>query len=211
MKVLFVVAGLVSAGASQMRSQPQVSGEEDNVASQLLGCPDECSGHGTCAFPPSGPLHCKCDSGYKGANCSETTSPGGVQRWSFKTGDGVDSSPTISADGSTVFFGSWDNSLYAVDAATGAMKWSFATGGWVRSSPAISADGSTVFVGSDDNNLYAVDAATGAKKWSFKTGDLVVSSPAISADGSTVFVGSRDHNLYALATGDSFRSTAMSS
>ena len=46
MKVLFVVAGVVSAGASQMRSQPQVSGEEDNVASQLLGCPDECSGHG---------------------------------------------------------------------------------------------------------------------------------------------------------------------
>ena len=170
MKVLFVVAGVVSAGASQMRSQPQVSGEEDNVASQLLGCPDECSGHGICAFPPSGPLHCKCDSGYKGANCSETTSPGGVQRWSFKTGDGVDSSPTISADGSTVFFGSWDNSLYAVDAATGAKKWSFATGDFVESS-----------------------------------------SPTISADGSTVFVGSNDKNLYAIATGDSFRSTAMSS
>ena len=169
MKVLFVVAGVVSAGASQMRLQPQVSGEEDNVASQLLGCPDECSGHGTCAFPPSGPLHCKCDSGYKGVNCSETTSPGGVQRWSFKTGSVV------------------------------------------KSSPAISSDGSMVFVGSYDNSLYAVDAATGAKKWSFATGDNVDSSPAISADGSTVFVGSVDNNLYALATGDSFRSTAMSS
>ena len=110
-----------------------------------------------------------------------------------------------------MFVGSEDNSLYAVDAATGAKKWSFTTGNCVQTHPAISADGSTVFVGSLDNSLYAVDAATGAKKWSFATGDNVDSSPAISADGSTVFVGSVDNNLYALATGDSFRSKAMSS
>ena len=113
----------------------------------------------------------------------------------------VYSSPAISSHGSTVFVGSHDKKLYAIDAATGAKKWAFTTGGAVFSSPAISSDGSTVFVGSWDQKLYAIDASTGAKKWAFKTGGDVYSSTAISSDGSTVFVGSHNKKLYALTTG----------
>ena len=90
------------------------------------------------------------------AHASSTTA--GTQKWSFTTGGEVASSPAISSDGSTVFVGSKDWKLYAIDAATGAEKWAFTTGNWVKSSPAISSDGSTVFVGSFDNKLYAIDA-----------------------------------------------------
>jgi serine/threonine protein kinase len=118
--------------------------------------------------------------------------------WTFETGNLVRSSPAV-ANG-TVFVGSRDNHVYALDAATGDKQWAFETGNWVTSSPAV-ADG-TVFLGSDDNTVYALDAATGDKQWAFETDHSVRSSPAVA--DSTVFVGSDDHNLYALdaATGD---------
>jgi outer membrane protein assembly factor BamB len=61
-----------------------------------------------------------------------------------------------------VYFGC-SNSLYALNASTGAKLWSYATGGAVNSSPAV-ANG-VVYFGSD--NIYALNASTGAKLWSF--------------------------------------------
>jgi outer membrane protein assembly factor BamB/tRNA A-37 threonylcarbamoyl transferase component Bud32 len=101
------------------------------------------------------------------------------------------------ASGPTVYVGSGDRTLYAVDAATGEEEWAFETGGEVDSSPTV-VDG-TVYVGSDDENLYAVDAATGSKEWAFETGLNVYSSPTV-VDG-TVYVGSADDNLYAVDAG----------
>jgi hypothetical protein len=66
----------------------------------------------------------------------------------------VYSSPAIGADG-TVYVGSYDTKVYALDGATGQKRWEFTTGDWVYSSPAIGADG-TVYVGSDDNKVYAL-------------------------------------------------------
>ena len=78
----------------------------------------------------------------------------GEQEWAFETGDGVFSSRTV-ADG-TVFVGSGDSNLYAVDAASGEQQWATETGAVIESSPTV-ADG-TVYVGSNDGNLYALDA-----------------------------------------------------
>ena len=79
--------------------------------------------------------------------------------WEFETrlgilAYGVTSSPAIGSDG-TVYVGSWDNKLYAINGKTGAKLWEFVTGGWVSSSPAIGSDG-TVYVGSNDKKLYAI-------------------------------------------------------
>src|SRR6185369_14708160 len=46
-------------------------------------------------------------------------------KWRFKTGGRVISSPAIV--GNTVYAGSADGKLYAVDLASGAEKWKFAT------------------------------------------------------------------------------------
>lgn len=70
------------------------------------------------------------------------TASGGYVRWRFKTGNIVHSSPTV-VDG-TVFVGSADNNLYAVDVQTGTEQWCFNTGNSIHSSPTV-VDG-TVFV-----------------------------------------------------------------
>ena len=64
------------------------------------------------------------------------------------------SSPAIGSDG-TVYVGSWDKKLYAINGKTGVKLWEFETGGHVYSSPAIGSDG-TVYVGSNDKKLYAI-------------------------------------------------------
>ena len=77
----------------------------------------------------------------------------GVKLWEFETGGGW-SSPAIGSDG-TVYVGSNDEKLYAINGKTGVKLWEFGTGDWVRSSHAISSDG-TVYIGSFDKKLYAV-------------------------------------------------------
>ena len=78
----------------------------------------------------------------------------GDKLWEFETGHWVLSSPAIGPDG-TVYVGSWDGKLYAINGKTGAKLWEFETGGEVDSSPAIGSDG-TVYVGSNDKKLYAI-------------------------------------------------------
>jgi eukaryotic-like serine/threonine-protein kinase len=112
--------------------------------------------------------------------------------WTFTTGSYVGSSPAL-VDG-TVYIGSDDDNVYALDASTGVLKWSFLTDGDVSSSPAV-ADG-VVYVGSDDDHLYALDASTGAMRWSFPARDDVTSSPVVAY--GLVYVGSDDNNVYAL-------------
>jgi outer membrane protein assembly factor BamB len=52
-----------------------------------------------------------------------------------------------------VYFGSKDDSLYALDARTGAQLWSYATKNEVIASPIV--DNGTVYLGSNDGYLYA--------------------------------------------------------
>jgi outer membrane protein assembly factor BamB len=66
----------------------------------------------------------------------------------------VSSSPAIGTDG-TVYVGSFDKKLYAINGKSGDKLWEFETGVEVRSSPAIGTEG-TVYVGSDDKKLYAI-------------------------------------------------------
>jgi len=137
-------------------------------------------------------------------------------KWTFRTGAAVISSPAI-ANG-TVYVGSSDHNLYALDAASGALRWKFATGGRVTSSPAVAAG--RVYFASFDSNLYALDAASGALVWTFTTAgerrfsgrhlhgaepaaevvpdpfDVFLSSPVVVA--GLVYFGSGDGNVYAL-------------
>jgi eukaryotic-like serine/threonine-protein kinase len=110
------------------------------------------------------------------------------------------SSPVISDN--TVYFGSGDGNVYALDAASGALRWKFHTGNVVHASPAVVAG--TLFVGSWDRYFYALDAASGKERWRFKTGEdplisnqVGIQSSAAVVDGM-VYFGCRDSKLYAL-------------
>jgi outer membrane protein assembly factor BamB len=109
------------------------------------------------------------------------------------------SSPVVE-DG-TVYFGSGDHNVYALDARTGTLRWKFQAGDVVHSSPAI-ADG-FLYVGCWDGVLYTLNAKTGQLVWKFASSvdathfmQGIPGSPAV-ASGIVVF-GSRDNNIYAL-------------
>jgi outer membrane protein assembly factor BamB len=107
----------------------------------------------------------------------------------------------------TVYFGSGDGNVYAVDAASGDLRWKFAASDVVHASPAY-AEG-VVYAGSWDSYFYAIDAASGKEKWRFHGGEDPLihnqvgfqSSPAVV--NGVVYTGCRDSNLYAIdaATG----------
>jgi eukaryotic-like serine/threonine-protein kinase len=123
--------------------------------------------------------------------------PAGTLAWTFKTGAPVNSSPAVY--NGTVYFGSEDHNLYAVDALTGAQKWVFQAGSFIESSPVVVSG--VVYFGCNDGKLYALNAATGAKIWEYSTVYSLRSSPAV-ADG-VVYIGGDDYYLYAVraATG----------
>lgn len=112
-------------------------------------------------------------------------------KWKFKTGDVVHASPAI-ADG-TLYIGSWDSYMYALDAASGKEKWRFKTGEdaelhnhvGIQSSATV-VDG-TVYFGCRDALVYAVDAATGKQKWTFSTQGSWVNNTPVVYDGRVYF------------------------
>ena len=120
------------------------------------------------------------------------TSPKGELKWKFETGRAVRSSPALAYG--TIYVGSRDFSLYALDAETGEKKWEYQTGGRVESSPAV-ADG-LVYFGSNDGYFYALDAETGEERWRYYTKYPVVSSPAVS--NGQVYFGGDDYSVHSL-------------
>jgi outer membrane protein assembly factor BamB len=122
------------------------------------------------------------------------------------------SSPAIASD--TVYVGSGDGNIYALDAASGGLRWKFHTGDVVHASPAI-ANG-LVYIGSWDSYFYALDDESGKERWRFKTGEdheianqVGIQSSALIADG-VVYFGCRDSNLYALDAGSGVKKWAYS-
>jgi outer membrane protein assembly factor BamB len=133
----------------------------------------------------------------------------GAVAWRFETGAAVRSSAAL-WDG-TVYVGSSDHHLYAIDAASGAEVWRFEAEGPVTSSPAVDAE--RVVFADRGGVVYAVARGDGTPRWRVATGaeldlpwghegwDYFTASPTLVDD--LVLIGSGDGNLYALeaATG----------
>ena len=123
--------------------------------------------------------------------------PGTSARWTYTTGDFVESRPAVASG--TVYVGSGDDNLYALDASTGHLVWSYTTGGTIDSGPAVA--GGVVYIGSGDGKVYALDAATGRRRWAYTTDGQVDSSATVAS--GTVYIGDGSGTVYALdaATG----------
>jgi polyvinyl alcohol dehydrogenase (cytochrome) len=112
-------------------------------------------------------------------------------RWFFSTGSGtaaVSASPSV-VDG-VVYVGSWNGTMYALDAFSGQPLWTFNINDphpedrngfpGIQSSAAV-ANG-VVYFGGADANVYALDAQTGTLVWKTSLGD-----PATSVEGAHVW------------------------
>jgi outer membrane protein assembly factor BamB len=87
--------------------------------------------------------------------------PDGRRLWEFKAGGRFDASPRI--DGGTVYAGSADGRLYALDLGDGRLQWSYDAHEEVGTTPVV-ADG-RVLVMTLQDTLLAVDAKSGAWMW----------------------------------------------
>jgi len=116
----------------------------------------------------------------------------------LQCGNFVRCSPAVGRDG-TVYVGSQDWKLYAINGKTGDGKWAYRTPLYVNSSPAIGADGN-IYVGSYGSKFFSL-TTTGRRNWVFDAPAGIHSSPAIGPDG-TIYFGCRDHKVYALNGAD---------
>jgi RNA polymerase sigma factor (sigma-70 family) len=90
-----------------------------------------------------------------------------VIRWRLATDGPIRSSPLVV--GATLYVGSGDGYLRAVDVVSGRERWRFETGGSVGSSPCFADE--VVYVASRDGHLYAVAADSGQLRWRFSMGE----------------------------------------
>ncbi|MHB8597199.1 MAG: outer membrane protein assembly factor BamB family protein [Ktedonobacteraceae bacterium] len=86
-----------------------------------------------------------------------------TQIWSYlppagPTRNWVIDTPTVAAANGvvTVYFGSLDHSVFALDAGLGTLIWTYATGNYVDSSPTVV--NGVLYIGSNDGNLYELTA-----------------------------------------------------
>lgn len=94
--------------------------------------------------------------------------------------------------GDTVYAGSTDGGLYALDAASGVKRWRCAAGAPVFTGVTRLEDGSLLF-GTMDGSVVRVDA-TGRELARMKAGGAVTTTPVVLA--GVVVVGCRDYMLY---------------
>lgn len=95
----------------------------------------------------------------------------------------------------TIYFGSTDGNIYALDIESGYMRWVLKTNGAINSVPI--ADTENVYIGSNDGRVYAISQQKGELQWQFQT-DSTVQSTIIRTEESVMFVSDGGH-VYAVS------------
>jgi uncharacterized repeat protein (TIGR01451 family) len=130
---------------------------------------------------------------------TSTPAPGeNTTIWEFLTGAPVNASPVVVGD--TVYLGSTDGKLYALNSSTGNKVWYARTGGPICAAAAVS--GGYVYVGSDDGYLHCYHTSNGTEYFNYSAGSPVRSP--ILIDGSTVLFGTDNGDVIALGTSGNF-------
>ena len=127
--------------------------------------------------------------------------------WDKSTGGIIKASPSITTDGNTIYIGTNNGYLKALDANNGNSKWTFIANGGIISSPTVvevvdsnhNVTDKIIYFGTDLGMFYAIKdkETTFENFWSIGTSpdSAIISSPAISGDGMLYF-GSKNGNLY---------------
>lgn len=112
--------------------------------------------------------------------------------WTFQAKGIIES--TAAVVDNTVYVGTLDGFLYAIDAQTGEQKWRYETESEIKASPSVK-DG-VVYIGDGDGIFHAIDLNNGQKKWQFTSEGEIISSA--NFNGDRVLFGSYDGFLYCL-------------
>lgn len=155
----------------------------------------------------------------KGSRPRPWTFEGSGRVYGYEPGLTVWSPPALAeVEGRAVLaVGSYDRSVYALDASTGEVLWKYTTGGPVYSAPVVwrGEEGMVVFASSADRLVYALDAASGKRLWSHSVeafrptlGGARLSSPCVGLAGGrpALFVG---HWVWDRSLGQSLQRGAL--
>ena len=116
--------------------------------------------------------------------------------WSFKTEYDIKSSPVVGLG--SVFIGSNDGFVYALDVDSGKVVWQFDTRDDLEAPPLLV--DSTIYIGCLSGDFYALNAITGDSLWKFETDGQIHGSAnwCYAPDQKTkwILVGSYDNLMY---------------
>lgn len=119
-------------------------------------------------------------------------------KWTFETDGPIKSSAVIS--NGSVFIGSDDGHIYAIDLAKGHKRWKYLTGGAVEAPPLVIND--RLYVGAEDGIFYALHTSTGKEIWKYQTDAKILGSAngSVQAEGKylPILVGSYDNFLHCI-------------
>jgi outer membrane protein assembly factor BamB len=119
----------------------------------------------------------------------------GRKLWRFN-GAPFESSPLVV--GRTLYVGSWDHKVYAIDAKTGHKRWSFETDEQANTSAAYWRG--TIYIATDGGSLYALSARTGRLRWraqsnsKFGSREFFYATPTVAY--GRVYLGNTDGTMY---------------
>lgn len=119
----------------------------------------------------------------------------GAVKWSLDVGVLPNQTPTVDYYG-TVYVGTSDALVYALDGEKGDTLWKFPTGHSLDYPLVLGSDG--VLYASADR-LFAIRASTGKERWAVSGAGGAWSAPAVGENG-VLYVGYNDANIYALDT-----------
>lgn len=98
--------------------------------------------------------------------------------------------------GDTVYVGTADNHLSALDANTGVEKWRFGTSGPVWATPTYHEG--ILYITCMDKRVYALDASTGSQLWQTQLEGAISAQAIVDPAEKLVYVGAYNNALHAL-------------
>jgi outer membrane protein assembly factor BamB len=98
---------------------------------------------------------------------------------------GIWTTPCLSPDGSTIYFGANGGGIYALNTADGSKRWEFNVYGSIYASSVLDSRG-VLYTGTTIEQLYAQQSTTGETLWSIDVKNPIWSAPSIRPDGTLV-------------------------
>ncbi len=122
-------------------------------------------------------------------------------RWKYGTAESISSSATIDVNRETVYVGSNDFNMYAINHVDGSLRWKYPTGSIIRCSPVLY--NNKIYFTSFDKHLYAVNADNGKLAWKVNINAVNASLLSPIVYNATFLTGSASWGEYPTISGNS--------